>query len=223
MQAEFWLQRWREGRTGFHCEETSPLLQAHWPSLALPAGSRVFVPLAGKSRDMLWLASQGYRVLAVELSPLAVEQFFNENDLHPTMTESSAGRHYAAGPIEIVCGDFFDIDNQTVSDCAAVYDRAALIALPAEMRRRYAARLSDMLASRSRMLLVTLEYTQSEMDGPPFSVVAGEVRSLYAQGWQITQLEQRDILSEQPDLAARGLSALRTTVYRLQRLDQAAR
>ena len=223
MHAEFWLQRWHEGRTGFHHNETSPLLQANWPHLSLPADSRVLVPLAGKSLDMLWLASQGHRVLGVELSPIAVEQFFAQNNLHPTMRDSGSFKHYADGPIEVICGDFFDVDNGALSDCGGVYDRAALIALPAAMRQRYASKLTAALPAHCKMLLVTLNYAQSEMDGPPFAVSSDEVASLYGCDWKIGQLEQREILSEQPNLAAQGLSALQTAVYRLERTDHAVR
>ncbi|MEO8802154.1 MAG: thiopurine S-methyltransferase [Rudaea sp.] len=223
MKADFWLQRWREGRTGFHHDKPSPLLQAHWLSLSLPADSRVLVPLSGKSRDMVWLASQGHRVLGVELSPLAVEQFFKENELHPSVRETRVGTHFCAGSIEVICGDFFGIDSDVVSDCTGVYDRAALIALPADMRQRYAAHLSSMLAAHCQMLLVTLDYAQAEMDGPPFAVGAAEVDSLYGRYWKVAKLEQQEILSEQPNLAAQGLTALQTAAYRLQRNDHAVR
>ena len=217
MKAQFWLQRWQDGQTGFHLDDVLPLLPKHWSSMALPVGSRVFVPLAGKSKDMLWLASQGYRVLGVELSPLAVRQFFEENKLEPVIHESAAGRHFVAGPIELICGDFFDLGEADLSGCAAMYDRAALIALPVEMRRRYATHLSRMLPAECRMLLITIDYAQSEMDGPPFSVNADEVQVLYADDWQITMLERRDILAAEPRFMERGLTAMHTTVFQLQR------
>ena len=217
MHAEFWLQRWREGRTGFHRDEVMPLLAKHWSSLALPEHSRVLVPLAGKSRDMLWLAAQGHRVLGVELSPLAVGQFFDENDLEPTIHESAAGPHFVAGPVELICGDLFDLDADAVSECAGVYDRAALIALPADMRRRYASHLSRILPAASQMLLITLDYPQAEMEGPPFSVDSEEVAALYADAWQTTRLERRDILADDPKFAEGGVSVLHTDVWRLHR------
>ncbi len=217
MHAEFWLQRWREGLTGFHRDKVMPLLARHWSSLALPGHSRVFVPLAGKSQDMLWLAAQGHRVLGVELSPLAVEQFFDENDLQPTIHESAAGRHFVAGPIELVCGDVFNLDQAALSECAGVYDRAALIALPADMRRRYAAHLSRVLPAGSQILLITLDYAQTEMEGPPFSVDAEEVAALYADAWKITRIERRDILADEPKFAVSGVSSLHTEVWHLQR------
>lgn len=221
MHAEFWLQRWREGRTGFHRDEVMPLLVKHWSSLSLPEHSRVFVPLAGKSHDMLWLASRGHRVLGVELSSLAVEQFFDDNRLQPAIHDSAAGRHFVAGAIELICGDLFDLGSDVLSECVGVYDRAALIALPEDLRQRYAAHLARNLPVETRMLLITLEYAQSEMEGPPFSVDAEEVAALYADAWQTTRLERDDILAEDPKFAESGVSSLHTEVWRLQRTVRA--
>lgn len=215
MEAQFWLQRWREGQVGFHRETVMPLLEKYWPSLSLPRGSRVFVPLAGKSKDMLWLMSRGFRVLGVELSPLAVEQFFEESRLEPTIHESPAGRHFVAGDIELICGDVFAIGANLVSSCAAVYDRAAVIALPTEMRRRYAAHLTRLLPAQCGMLLITVDYAQEAMDGPPFSVTEEEVESLYADDWQIALLERADILASEPRYVSRGLTAMHTSVFHL--------
>lgn len=217
MEAKFWLQRWREGQIGFHRDEVMPFLERYWSALSLPAGSRVFVPLAGKSNDMLWLADQGFHVLGVELSPLAIEQFFEENKLQPAIHDTVKGRHFCAGNIELVCGDFLDLGEDDLSGCAAVYDRAALIALPADMRRRYSAHLSRVLPDECQMLLIALDYAQSEMDGPPFSVSEEEVQALYADDWQIALLERLDILSDEPRFAASGVSALHTSAFRLRR------
>jgi thiopurine S-methyltransferase len=215
MEADFWLQRWREGHTGFHQDRVMPLLQRHWDALALPADSRVFVPLAGKSLDMLWLAERGHHVLGVELSPLAVEQFFAENSLRPQVHDSRYGRHHVAGRIELICGDVLDLDATVLADCAGIYDRAALIALPADMRARYAGELYAQLPADCRGLLITLEYPQTEMAGPPFPVDEHEVRTLYGDRWTIDLLERRDILASQPRFIDEGVTALSTAVYRL--------
>jgi thiopurine S-methyltransferase len=215
MQADFWLQRWREGRTGFHRDQPMPLLVQHWPSLALPPGSRVLVPLAGKTLDMAWLAAQGHRVLGVELSPLAVRQFFAEHDLQPQIHESAQGVHHVAGAIEVIQGDVFALDDATLASCAGVYDRAAVIALPPAMRERYARDVYGRLPPGCRGLMITLEYPQAEMDGPPFSVDAENVEALFGRQWQVEQLERRDILASQPDFSERGVTALHTSVYRL--------
>jgi thiopurine S-methyltransferase len=217
MQAEFWLQRWREGQTGFHRDQPMPLLVRHWPSLALPTDSRVLVPLCGKTLDMPWLAAQGHRVLGVELSPLAIEQFFAEQRLTPERHESALGVHHVAGRIEIIQGDVFALDDATLGSCDAVYDRAAVIALPPPLRERYAREVYGRLPAGCRGLMITLDYPQHEMDGPPFSVDAGHVDALFGGDWNVDLLERRDILASQPGFSEAGVSSLHTSVYRLQR------
>jgi thiopurine S-methyltransferase len=217
MQAEFWLQRWREGRTGFHRDTPLPLLLQHWPTLALPRDSRVLVPLCGKTLDMPWLAEQGHRVLGVELSPLAVEQFFAEQGLTPERCESPMGMHHVAGNIEIIQGDVFALDDATLASCAAVYDRAAVIALPPPLRERYAREVYARLPAGCRGLMITLEYPQHEMEGPPFAVDADSVHALLDRDWQVEQIDRRDILASQPRFQEDGVTALHTAVYRLRR------
>jgi len=217
MDTEFWLARWREGRTRFHQERVTPLLPKFWPTLGVPVGSRVLVPLCGKSLDMMWLAEQGYRVLGVELSPLAVERFFEDNALQAEVHESAMGRHYSAGAIEIICGDIFDVDAATLRSCVGAYDRAALIALPPEMRVRYAQHVYGQLADDYRGLLLTLDYDPSQMDGPPFSVNDAEVQTLYAGYCAAVLIDRRETLSKEPKFVERGLTRLDTLVYRLER------
>ena len=215
MDPDFWHQRWREGRIGFHQDRPLPLLLEHWSAQALAPDSQVFVPLAGKSLDLAWLAAQGHRVLGVELSPLAVAQFFAEHSLTPQVHDSRYGRHYRAGDIELICGDVFGLDADVLADCAAIYDRAALIALPPPLRRRYVRELHALLPAGCRGLLITLEYPQHETQGPPFAVPGAEVRDLYGRDWRVVTLERRDILAQQPGFVAEGVSALETVVYRL--------
>lgn len=218
MDADFWLQRWSEGRIGFHQDRVTPPLRKFWPTLGLPAGSRVLVPLCGKSLDMLWLAEQGHAVLGVELSQLAVEQFFAENRLTPAIHDSPLGRRYVHDSIEILCGDIFDLDPVTLSHCAGVFDRAALIALPASMRPDYVRHVYSQLADDYQGLLVTLDYPQSQLEGPPFSVDDAEVRSLFAPARSDAQLlDRRNILDKEPKFAQQGVERLDSLVYRLQR------
>ena len=217
MDPDFWQQRWREGRTGFHQEQVTPLLEQYWDAAGVPAGDRVFVPLAGKSLDMAWLAARGHRVLGVELSPIAVQQFFGECGLQPAIRESSLGMHYSAGAIEILCGDVFTIDADMLAGCGGVYDRAALIALPPAMRERYVGNVYSKLRAGCMGLLVTLDYPQQEKEGPPFSVTGDEVQARFGRDWTTDLLERRDILASQPGFVADGVTALHTSAWRLQR------
>lgn len=216
MQPDFWHQRWADNQIGFHQSAPTPLLLKHWPALGIAPGAQVFVPLAGKSLDMAWLASQGHRVLAVELSQLAVEQFFAEHHLQPDIHETKYGRHYVANGIELICGDAFALDADALRDCAAVFDRAALIALPPELRERYASELYASLPTGSRGLLVTLEYPQEERPGPPFSVTEDEVRAVYSRDWQVDLLDRRPIPPEHPGYVG-GVSRLDTATYALRK------
>lgn len=223
MKPEYWLQRWREGRTGWHHESVMPLLGQHWDSLGVSPGTRALVPLCGKSLDMLWLAQQGMRVLGVEISNLAVEAFLAENHLHADRTEAADGAHYriinapANGEIEIINGDVFGVASGLFEECGAFYDRAALIAFPAPMRDRLAREIYAKLPMGARGLLITLDYPSGEMEGPPFSVDEAEVQRLFRAQWDVRQLERRDILASQPSFLENGLTALHTTVYALAR------
>lgn len=216
MHPDFWHQRWQQNQIGFHQDTPTPLLQKHWPALGVAAGARVFVPLCGKSLDMAWLAARGHRVLGVELSRLAVEHFFAEHGLQPDIEDSRYGTCFRAGNIEILCGDAFGLDAELLASCSAVFDRAALIALPPALRQRYVGELHARLPTGCRGLLVTLEYPQDERDGPPFSVPEPEVRELYADAWRVDLLERRPIPADHPGFV-NGVSKLQTAVYALQR------
>lgn len=215
MHAEFWQARWAQGEIGFHLPEVNPCLQRHWPALVLPSQARVLLPLCGKSLDIAWLASQGHRVVGVELAQKAVEEFFREHGLQPQISEEGAFLVYRAGAVEIFCGDFFAMTAQQLGDCQAFYDRAALIALPDEMRTRYAGHLSTILPDACRGLLVTLDYEEGQMQGPPFAVTDNEVQHLFAGTWRIEPLECGDALDEK--FRQRGLQRLDERVYRLHR------
>jgi len=215
MNPGFWHERWQRNEIGFHQQEINAHLQDYWAQLAVPAGGQVFVPLCGKSRDLLWLRARGYTVLGVELSPIAVRDFFAENALTPQITlQGSFERHEADG-LAILCGDFFDLTPELLQAVAGVYDRASLIALPPELRQRYAKHSATILPAGAGTLLVTMEYPQHEMSGPPFAVREDEVRRLYENGYTVTCLFSKDILAENPRFRERGLNALAEKVYRL--------
>ena len=216
MQPDFWHQRWADNQIGFHQSAPTTLLLKHWPALGVDADATVFVPLCGKSLDMAWLAAQGHRVLGVELSRSAVEQFFAEHNLIPDIHASRHGMHYRAGAFEIICGDAFGLDAEVLAGCSAVFDRAAMIALPPPMRARYADEVYARLPAGCRGLLITLEYPQAEREGPPFAICEAEIRERYGVAWQVDLLERRPIHADHPGFVS-GVSSLDTAVYALQR------
>ena len=215
MHAEFWQTRWSRNEIGFHLTEINPYLQRHWASLGLPAGSRVLVPLCGKSLDLGWLAAQGHSVVGVELSARAVEDFFHEQQIQPEIEQLDGFVRYQGAGVEVLCGDFFALTTGHTGHCAALYDRAALIALPVDMRAAYVAHLKTLLAPGTPGLLVTLDYDQAQMNGPPFSVDDDEVKALLSGHWTLDTLEEGDVLGDNWRFLQRGLTRLEERVYRL--------
>lgn len=214
MEPEFWHKRWSTNQIGFHLPEVNPYLQRFWPQLEVERGSRVLVPLCGKTLDLLWLAQQGYSVLGVELSEKAAADFFLEHQLEPSVSEEGAFKVFRAADIEIRCGDFFALSPEDVNDCTALYDRAALIALPGPMRERYAAHLQKILP-QCVGLLITLDYAQDEMPGPPFSVGDDEVQRLLGEVWRLEVLQEQDVLGESWKFLQAGVKRLDERVYRV--------
>ena len=178
----------------------------------------MLVPLCGKSLDLVWLESQGYPVMGVELSEQAVEAFFSEQGLVPHVSHKGVFKVYQAGQIELWCGDFFSLDAQALVGCRGIYDRAALIALPPLMRAQYAEHLNALLPSGCQGLLVTLDYDQAQKAGPPFAVSDEEVQVLLAPHWALERLEERDILGESWKFVQDGVTRLEERAYRLTRL-----
>jgi thiopurine S-methyltransferase len=213
MTPDFWHQRWLKGETGWHQEEINPHLQTYWPPPGVEANTGVLVPLCGKSRDMLWLAGEGYRVLGVEISPLGVEAFFAENGLNPEIREIPPFRSYRVDELEILCGDFFDLRPDMVSDLTAFFDRASLIALPPAMRPAYARHLHALLPTIANGLLITLDYEQTEWAGPPFAVTPAEVIDLHGIHFLVRELAALDLLATTPRYRERGLSRMLERVF----------
>lgn len=170
MNPDYWLERWKQGEIGFHQEDINPYLCRFWPQLRLPHGSKVAVPFCGKSRDMIWLQKQHHSVLGIELSAIAVQAFFKENNLSPHPHAQGHFYRYTADRISILQGDFFNLNKEDFATVNAVYDRAALVALPPLMRRRYIDHLLNILPAPAQILLITLDYSRNEMSGPPFAV-----------------------------------------------------
>lgn len=188
MNDDFWESRWRAGQIGFHEGAPNAFLQAHAARLG-PAG-RVFVPLCGKSEDLAYLAARGHTVVGVELVEDAVRAFFAEHGLTPSVTARGPLTAYAHGAITLLAGDVFAATRDLVGEPDALYDRAALIALPEALRARYVAHLRALMGPGANGLVVTVEYPQESMPGPPFSVSEAEVRRLY-DGLAVECVERR--------------------------------
>jgi thiopurine S-methyltransferase len=218
VQPEFWHDRWRTGQVGFHQSAVDRQLAAYWPGLRLPTADRVFVPLCGKSLDMLWLRDRGHTVIGIELSAVALEAFCMENGIPAWRRLACDFDVYEAEGLRLFRGDFFALTPEILGSVAAVYDRAALISWTPELRETYVAHLTALTSPGTKTLLITVEYPQVQMNGPPFSVSADDVGRLYARHHEIRLLGRHDILANEARLRARGLTELHAACYQLTRL-----
>lgn len=196
MEHEFWHQRWQENRIGFHQLFPTPLLVSHFSELDLPPNARVFVPLSGKTLDISWLIQQGFRVVAIELSQIAVvaliEQLVADFGFDFEISEQDNFIHYSHPQIDLFVGDFFEFGQQQLGQIEAIYDRAALIALPEDMRGDYTQHLVQM-SQNAPQFLITYEYDENSFEGPPFSVKADEVQQRYDQFYHIDLLKAHSV------------------------------
>lgn len=215
MDEAFWLKRWQDSAIPFHKAEPNHYLRKYFGRLGLADGDEVLVPLCGKSVDMRWLARRGCRVTGVELSEIAARDFFEEQGIQAAERREGAFLVLEGGGVTLLCGDFFSLSSARTARVAAAYDRAALIALPAEMRMRYAEHLLSLLAADAPILLLTFEYPAHEIDGPPFSVGEAEVRRLFAGRRRVTRMESLDRLANEKNLAERGVTRLEEHAFLL--------
>ena len=187
MQADFWHERWEKGEIGFHEKDINPLLISHFSTLGLISGQRVFVPLCGKTHDISWLLAQGYDVVGAELSELAIQALFESLNIEAKVTSVDGFLRYQAPNIDIFVGDIFSLRRELIGQVDGIYDRAALVALPAPMREQYSQHLIT-LTSCAPQLLICFHYEQSAMAGPPFSVTDDEINLHYVQHYQLERL-----------------------------------
>ncbi|WP_028773681.1 thiopurine S-methyltransferase [Shewanella waksmanii] len=217
MQPNFWHEKWAAAQIGFHLDAVNPLLIKYWPSLGLAQQSQVFVPLCGKTLDMCFLAEQGHEVIGCELSEQAVQQFFTDNNLAVNQTISGAHQCFTTEQIALYQGDIFTLPAEVTQQAVGFYDRAALIAWPESMRSDYAKRIAELIAPKSIGLLVTLDYPQEALKGPPFAVSDDWVNRHLSADFSIELLHSEDVLDDNQRFVSKGVPWLTESVYRLVR------
>ena len=196
MHEDFWHKRWQENQIGFHQAEVNALLRRHFAALKLPATPRVFVPLCGKTLDIAWLRAQGVMVVGVELSTLAVNQLFDDMQLEPAISTDGALTHYSAQSeptLGIYVGDVFKLSGEMLGAVNATYDRAALVALPEDMRQTYVRHVIKITA-KAPQLMLTFTYDPDIMEGPPFSISGPEMHTYFESDYGVDLLEQKEVV-----------------------------
>lgn len=215
MDKDFWHRRWAKREIGFHNAEVHHFLQRFLPRLNLPAGSRILIPLCGKSLDMLWLCQQGYELVGVELSRQAIEEFFQENHLQASITRVDGFDSYQFENLTIYAGDFFSLTTKHTGKIDAVYDRGALVAFPPEMRLDYVRQLRQLVTSGSQMLTISYDFDQRHRPGPPFSVPQENLAELYGDWCNFEKIHTESTLEKHQMLKAAGVETLFEEVYQI--------
>ena len=216
MKNEFWLERWRTGQIGWHQAEVNPLLVKHWPQLELPEDCPVFVPLCGKTLDMIWLRERGHPVYGVEIAEAAVRGFFDENGIRFEVAENREGLpRFSGRGYRIYCGEYLEISAPQIGATQGTYDRGALIAFPPDKRLIYADHVQRVIPDGGETLLITLDYDQARVPGPPYSVPEEEVQALYGQRCRVTRLDYFETDLVPPHFQAAGLASVMEGIYRI--------
>lgn len=208
-----WELRWKEGRIGFHLPNVNPYLRSYSEKFLDKSPRNIFVPLCGKTLDMIWFAKRIKRVVGIELVSHAIEEFYKENNLSYSIFVSGKLKLFKNNSIDIFHGDFFKLTKEETGLFQAIYDRASLVALGPRERQKYVEHLMPFLASHGNLLLITLEYNQNQMNGPPFSVPKKEIDTLFGRYGKLELLEARDILDER--LRNKGLEKITEHVHLL--------
>jgi len=217
MQKEDWLDRWQKNHIGFHQGSVNAHLENYINNFDLKPGDRIFMPLCGKAHDIAWLAKQGFEVIGIEIAGIAIESFFSEFKMQYQQFQSEKFILRTSGNIMLFEGDYFDLQSDDLAECKLVYDRAALIAMDDASRVRYSTHMQAITPTDCDMFLVTLDYDQKRMSGPPFSVSKDEVFKYYQDQYQIELLEKIQIVDDEPRWRKQGLTSLMESVYRLNR------
>jgi len=213
-----WHSRWESNKIGWHADQVNQNLIEYFSKLNLVDGDTIFVPLCGKSVDMLYLLQKGLKVIGVEMSEIAAKQFFSENKLEYSVSKADDLILYEGDGIQIFCGDFFTIKAKHLEDVKAVYDRASLIALDKALRQKYVNHLNDIISKDVKVLLLTLNYPQHQRVDPPFAVSKSEVDSLYGGSFECQELQNISDIENEPMFLLQGVDFVEKAVYCLQKV-----
>lgn len=211
MDADFWLQKWEKNDIGFHQSEANPFLVKYFNQLSLAPGGRVFLPLCGKTLDIAWLLSKQCQVVGIELIETAILQLFAELQIVPARSDLGALIHYSAENLDLFVGDIFDLSTAVLGPVDAVYDRAALVALPRSSRIRYTSQIRE-LSAQAPLLLLGYEYDQAQMEGPPFSVDGEQINEHYGDCYDVALLESIEVSG-----GCKGICAVKESVWLLRK------
>ena len=212
MDKEYWLKTWALKDIQFHSDQVDSHLIEYIEKLKLQPGDLILVPLCGKTRDLMWLAKAGFRVIGVEISPIACEEFFSDFGITPNIIKTSSFTKYQYENITLFCGDIFNLNPNDLPNIRAIFDHRALIALPAPLRTKYVNHLLHCASDNHIKILLIVLHSSNEVKGPPFPISDQEIKILYGKDFEITKLSSENILLKE-HLVRKGYDDLAQSVY----------
>lgn len=210
MESSFWKEVWNEGQIGFHQSEINKNLKRF--AQKFKDRSTVLVPLCGKSKDMCYLTEQGHKVHGVEIVEKAIIEFKEENPAYWTHSTASEFEKFSSSEIDLYLGDFHRFSKLDMN-YESIFDRASMIALPPEMRKVHAKELSTLTKKSGNILLITLEYPQEKVAGPPFSVPKYEVENLFEHEFHIEEIAHESTKNIGSKFINAGINKVEQRVY----------
>lgn len=210
----FWQQHWSDGQTAFHLDDIHPDLQVFLPVLSLELGDTVFVPLCGRTLDIGYLLNVGYNVIAIEMVEYAVQQLFNQLSIVPEVSGWKQGKCYRADHLTVYVGNYFDLSSDECAEVSAIYDRAALAAMPYKLQQRYCQHLGD-ITVYAKQLVIASAFDQTKMQGPPFTITPQHIQQYYGQHYTIELLNEIETIKEEMDFQKQQLDSFIRRTYLL--------
>ncbi|MCJ8298961.1 MAG: thiopurine S-methyltransferase [Pseudomonadales bacterium] len=188
-----WHQRWTDNSIRFHEGKVNKFLANYIDQFALNPGATIFFPLCGKSYDMQWCIDRGFKVIGVELSKIAVQDFISESKMGFEKHSTDSFNIYRSEHITLYQGDYMGLTAADLDGCQLVFDRAAIIAIEAFNRRSYVDQLISIIPKSTPILMISREYDQRSRSGPPFSVPLSEIQQLFSPSYLCRVLEDEQL------------------------------
>lgn len=210
MEISYWQSRWRKGKTGWHMDTVYPPLPTFWDDVNIESGSRILVPLCGKSLDLGWFVDHGHTVTGIDVSAKAIHHIMQQHPESFTKDSSHGFTVYRSESLVLWQGDYSKLPTDEIPTQDLIYDKASIIALPPEKRLDHANKHIELCSTHTQILLQTFEYEQSEMHGPPFAVHEEELKKLFGNRFKLTCIHEQSKMEELQRFKQRGLSSYLT-------------
>jgi thiopurine S-methyltransferase len=176
---QYWLDRWDCNDIDGFCQESpNESLVKHFSKFKLNANSTCMIPMCGNSIDIMFFVANKVNVVGIELSEKAAILFFKSHQLQYSVIQGDKYKCYQGDNVSIYVADVFDLPS-LIKDMPLFdiwYDRGAYIALPDNLRYKYAKMMVEVCSDNIQILLLAMTHDR-ETQTPPFSISQDEINA----------------------------------------------